>query len=463
MTQLPEVQPPNSRQAEEAVCGLMLSHPGIIAGVMDTRLEPGDFFHPHTRLMFEQMVERFYADEPIDALLVAEAVQAKLAKMLRLEDPQEAVGKVTALSNRWGAEDGEKAIAHAVVVKSHADMRALLSLTHKAVISIQAEEQTPQEIAGGLAQEAMKIATDLTYKADVVSYGNVGRNFVRTTQRAMAARAQGIEVGVFVGYRFMDDFTNGIRGSELFVLGGPPGVGKSSVAWDISRSFARRQMKKQEDRRIGTLIISLEMAEEPSAIRLAQSLTGLDGGKVRRGEVTQSELTTVTNQWAAERDIPLYFNFTSMLTASAMRAMVSEAVRQHNVGFVVIDHFRYFNMDRRHDNPNVEDDNKVRFLKEGLAKELDVAVMCLAHTTKSIETEDRRPTMNHLRGSGQIAADADFVGFVHRPYLHASETAKSSGSVKPSDAEMIYAKNRHGDTGTGLLEFIPAQMALGDR
>jgi replicative DNA helicase len=149
---------------------------------------------------------------------------------------------------------------------------------------------------------------------------------------------------------------------------------------------------------------------------------------------------------------------------SQMRALVVEAIRKHNVGLIVVDHFRMFDPDRRINNANQEDEAKARFLKEDIAKDLNVAVICLAHTVKLRRGEDGdgRPQLSDLRGSGQTAAHCDVVGFMHMPWMFATDDEKL-GNVKESDAEMIYRKNRAGKLGTALFDFMPDVMQIHDK
>jgi replicative DNA helicase len=205
----------------------------------------------------------------------------------------------------------------------------------------------------------------------------------------------------------------------------------------------------------------LEMGEEQSNLRLAQTIAQRDGGKLREGDIAPGDFKRITYEWGRRKDLPLYFNFASSLRVSQMRALVVEAIRRHNVGLVVIDHFRYFDLDKRLRNPIDEDEEKARFLSNSIAKDLNVACVCIAHTTKGIEnTPDRRPNLSHLRGSGQVAAHADFVSFVYRPWTYADDRDKDIGAVSQTDAEMIWRKNRHGLDGIAGFFFDPATMNI---
>src|SRR4029077_15136020 len=129
-------------------------------------------------------------------------------------------------------------------------------------------------------------------------------------------------------------------------------------------------------------------------------------------------------EWGRRKEIPLSFTLSSAVRASQLRAIVVEAIRREEGGRASGARFRHFRADRRFENAVQEDEEKVRFLKEAICKDLNVAVVCVAHTMKCIaSTDDSRPEMTHLRGSYQVAADADFVSFLYRPYKYASEDA----------------------------------------
>jgi replicative DNA helicase len=450
---------PHSQEAEASVVGQLLAQPKVVADVVGTMLQPEHFYLAPYRLIYSRIVESYYADESIDALVIAESVGKELAKVTGVSEA-EAVRKVTTLAKGQRQLAVRQAKDHAAVVKKHSDFRAVIDLAHTALREVEDETRDPDVIAADLSQAYMRIATDSILTHEIHDFGDLGRRFTRDMQMLMAARAQGIELGAYFGYKFIDNYTRGLQPTELLISAGEPGAGKSLCWWRAARNFAERQMQKPEDMRLGTLVLSLEMGEQPSNARLAQSLAGIDGGMIREGTISQQELQRIVKKWKASQDIPLYFNFTSTLKASQMRALIVEAIRRHNIGVVVIDHFRYFDMDDRHQNPVVEDEEKARFLKEAIAKDLNIAVVCLAHTLKNIETVDHRPRLSHLRGSGQVAAHADFVQFLYRPYPYASQDQIDQGDVAIDDAESIWAKNRHGleDTEEFKLDLAIADM-----
>lgn len=443
-------------EAERSVIAGILATPKLAGEVVATMLQPQHFADAALRRIYRTISDAYYGDDPIDPLTVGSLCSAELARIWRCEEP-EAISRVQSLATHGGSDP----VAHARLVKRDSDYRDLLEVAADLARSVDSKAQEPTDLAGRVAQRTTRIATSTLLTNEVMSFADVGRAFVAHQRRLMAARKQGIELGAYFGLPFVDRYVRGLQPTELFFLAGEPGAGKSALVYKMAQKFAERQDQRPVDEQVGTLVLSLEMGCDTSAARLAQSVAQIDGGKLREGRTTDAELDSIIEGWRKLKSLPLYFNFTSTLRAGQMRAMIVEAIRRHNVGLVVIDHFRYFDMDRKYDRQLEEDEDKARFLKEDIAKELNVAVICLAHTTKGIEhSEGRRPTLSHLRGSGQVAAHADFVAFVHRPYKHATQKEIDEGTVLRTDAELIYEKNRHGLDGSVGFFFEPSTMHI---
>jgi len=453
--------PPNNPQAEKSVLGQMMRGGPKVAGVViGTQLEPGDFYSAPNRAIFETIHQSYYKDLPLDPLNVAERAMDRLQHLWGTESSDEIATRVRGYMN---IPPGD-VVDHSKLIKHDSDLRKLEQVAYDALGQIEAREKTPQEIGADISHQAMQVATATLLTSDIMSFAELGRRYLTTAEEERQARLRGKELGAHFGMRFIDNWTRGVRPTELWFIGGEPGSGKSATAWNAGMRFAERQAAHNPpNEQIGCFILSLEMGENDSEVRLAQSITKIDGAKLREARQTPDDMNTILRQWGRRKDIPLFFNFTSSLRASQLRAMVVEAIRRHNCGLVIIDHFRYFDLDHRLRDTLQEDEEKARFLKEDIAKDLNVAVVCLAHTTKSIEAQtDRRPTLSNLRGSGLVAAHADFVSFVYRPYMYASEKAKNEGMVFDTDAEMIFRKNRHGVDGISQYFFEPHTMTVDD-
>lgn len=456
------VAPPNSPATEWSVVGAMLANESIVGEIIGAQVEPDDFFSPDARITFETIVEMHYADERIDALTVGERLRYPLSKQWRVPE-----ANVTQRLYEYaqGHAFDTAAVDHARLVRTLSDKRRLMTVALSAVHEIEAGEKSPEEIGDVLTTETAKITTGSKMRAELMPWLDAGRDYTRYLARLKLAREKGIELAAYTGFQFFDSFVKGLAPTELMMVAGEPGVGKSACAWSMAEGFARRQMKKDPDKRIGTLILSMEMGLILSSARLAQTLTGIDGGRLREGIVSDDQIREVANAFLAHREMPVYFNFASNFRMSQMRALVVDAIRRYNVGLVLIDHFRQFDPDRRINNPNQEDEAKARFLKESLAKELNVAVICIAHTVKlRREGSDGRPTLADLRGSGQVAAHCDIVSFVYRPRPYASKDEIELGTAPDEEqAELIFEKNRSGSLGSSQFYMDLSRMEVRDR
>lgn len=451
-----------SPEAEWSVAASLVQNPSLIAEVVGTQLEAHDFLREDARAVYATTVEAYYGDLPVEPLTIAERIRGPLAKLWNIKGERVA----SEFMSRVAARDmSANVMEHAAIIKRMSTARQLLKVIDTATMSIGEGEQTPEQVAATMSTEALAITSGTAKRAELFSWMDTGTEYVKYLQRQRIARERGIELAVYTGYPFIDEFTRGIAPTELCFVAGPPGVGKSVLGWKAGEGFAARQMKKEPDQRIATLIVSMEMGLVPSSTRLAQSITRIDGMKLREGDVTDQEYRFLLKEWKSRDGLPIYFNYASNFRLSQLRALIVEAIRRYNVGFVVIDHFRQIDPDRPIKDPNDRDEVKVRFLKESICKDLNVAMICLAHTLKMGRASEGnpRPRMADLRGSGQIAANADFIALMHKPHKNASEEEQLALGLQESDAELIWDKARHTGDGTAYFRFEPQTMTIASR
>lgn len=441
----------------------MILDTSLIAELVGTQLSAADFVREDARLLYAAVIESFYADRSIEPLTIAEGVKHDLARAWKVREdavPETMLAKIKDRDYQMAATD------HAKIVRRLSTGRKLLAVAHAAESRLLEGNMTPEEVAGTMSTEALAVTSGTLQRGEIDDWMQTGTTYAKHLQRMKAAHEQGIELAVFTGYPFVDDYTVGIAPQELCFLAGAPGVGKSTVGWCCAQGFAYRQMKKPPEHRIGTLIVSMEMGLIPSATRLAQSITDIDGMKLRAGEINDTEYQFVLREWKAREGLPLYWNYASNFRVSQLRALIVEAIRRYNVGFVVIDHFRQVDPDRYVKEANDVDEIKSRFLKESVAKDLNVAVLCLAHTLKmgrASEGDAARPKLADLRGSGQIAANADFVALLHKPGANLDDHERMALGIRDTDMEIGWAKARHAQGGTTTFRLDPAHMRMSDR
>jgi replicative DNA helicase len=429
----------------------------VCARVMGTLLEPRHFYAPAHKVIYQAMYDNYYGDLPVDPLSISEVVSKQLAKLwsCEIDTARERVQELSVSGFHGNVLD------HAAIVKQKSGYREILDLLHSGEGEIEREGRTPEEIASILSEHSMRIATDTLLTQEIVPFHVMGNRAYQQMKRAKEARERGNDIGAKFAMPFIDDYTRGLRGSELWLCAGEPGVGKSAVLMNAVLRYAQQQMRRDEDKRISALVLSLEMAEEPTNMRIVSALTGLDGGRLREGRISDGDMGAMVKEWGRRKEIPLYFNYAANARASQLRALVVEGIRKYNTGLIIIDHFRHFRMDHHYNNQINEDEDKVKFLKEAVAGDLGCAVACICHTTKGIaDSRNARPNLTHLRGSYQVAAAADFVSFVHQPFMYATNEQRESGDITEDQMEMIWEKNRHGYKGIAGFGMTASRMEV---
>jgi replicative DNA helicase len=445
-----------SVQAEKSLIARMLTDERTITEVTGARLDVGDFSDAACKKLYATLVENFYADDPIDAVSVAAITANYLSKVWGV-DEQQATSRVLSWSRFTPVG---RSSDHIDIVRRAANGRRLLTMVDTARTDIRNGDLSPEEIAGRVAQTAAEIATGSVDPHDTLSFAQAGERFLAEAKRDRAATDRGVELGVKFRINAIDARTHGLQPTELLVGAGEPGVGKSGVWWRGALNFADVQSHRPEGQRVGTLIVSLEMGEKPSSQRIASMISSVDSSIVREGKLTDENLAAVERDWYRRRDYPLWLSHRSGLRASGVRALISDAVIRFNAGLVIIDHFRMFRMDDPPRNQVDHDEEKVIFLKEQIAKAMNLAVVCIAHTRKIPDERKGRPGPSDLRGSDQIRAHADFVNFLFRPGLYATEQEKLNDPTIAMQASFIWAKNRHGNTDESRFYMDPEHMSV---
>jgi replicative DNA helicase len=290
-----------------------------------------------------------------------------------------------------------------------------------------------------------------------VGYADISR---RALQAAEDRRKRGgAVVGVATGFVDLDRKLGGLRPSHLIIVAGRPGMGKSSLALDISRKAAHAGVR--------TLMFSLEMPSEEIANRNFAVVAGVSADSISRGELSAAHFERlVAPDDLLERN--LVIDDTGGLSVPEIRSRARRVKRRGGLGLIIVDHLHLLQAAHR-------DNNRVRELAEmtaGLkviAKELGVPVVVLAQLNRQVESRDAddwRPRLADLRESGSIEQDADVVMFVYRKsyYLDRLSDPKDEKKRAQLDAEraewtglaqILIEKNRSGATATVPLAFNP--------
>src|SRR5215472_5338189 len=318
--------------------------------------------------------------------------------------------------------------------------------------------------------------------AEVGRYGGGFQKFetALTTAVDMAARAyqrEGKLSGLATGLKDLDGKMGGLQPSDLIILAGRPGMGKTALATNIAYNVARAWVGEvRADGHAATVnggivgFFSLEMSAEQLATRIIAEQTGIPSNKIRRGLIGESDFENIKDISIELQSLPFYVDETGGLSIGQLAARARRLKRQRGLDLLVIDYIQLLQGSTRRSSENrVQEITEITTRLKALAKELNVPIVALSQLSRQVETrEDKRPQLSDLRESGSIEQDADVVLFVFREeYYHQMRKPTEANREKFAEwqaegervdgkAEVIIGKQRHGPTGTVELQFDAA-------
>jgi replicative DNA helicase len=291
----------------------------------------------------------------------------------------------------------------------------------------------------------------------------------------MAARAyerDGHLSGVATGMFDLDAKMGGLQASDLVIIAGRPGMGKTAfatnVAFNIAKSWrgevgANGQTQTVDGGIVG--FFSLEMSAEQLATRIIAEQSQVPSYKIRRGDITEEDFHRVSQAMMDMQRIPFYIDQTGGISIAQLTARARRLKRQRGLDLLVVDYLQLLSGSRSKSDNRVQEITEITTGLKALAKELNVPILGLSQLSRQVESrDDKRPMLSDLRESGSIEQDADVVIFVYREEYYLKNKEPRPGSEEHvawmtemerahGRAEIIIGKQRHGPTGTVELAF----------
>ena len=296
-----------------------------------------------------------------------------------------------------------------------------------------------------------------------------------TTAVTMAANAfqrDGHLSGIATGLTDLDAKMGGLQASDLVIIAGRPGMGKTALATNIAFNMARvHRAEVQEDgtsRTVNGAIVgffSLEMSAEQLATRILAEQSGVPSYKIRRGSITEDEFQRISDVAIEMQRLPLYIDQTGGISVAQLVARARRLKRQKGLDALVVDYLQLLSGSKSRSENRVQEITEITTGLKALAKELNVPILALSQLSRQVESrDDKRPQLSDLRESGSIEQDADVVMFVFREEYYLKNKQPREGTEEfikwqndmeraHGRAEVIIGKQRHGPTGTVELAF----------
>jgi replicative DNA helicase len=462
----PEAQSlPQNVEAEAALLGALMID-NRLAEDVQLKLRPDHFFEPLHGRIYESILKL------VDRNMVANPVT--LRPMFEADEEMKALGGPSYLATLTGsgaAIIGARDFADQVY--DLALLRALIGVGRDMVEQAldTSEDVDPKGQIEGAEAALYRVAEEGGGEGSVKTFAQATRMAVQMAEKAL--NTGGGLSGVTTGLQDVNAKTGGLHHSDLVILAGRPGMGKTALATNMAFNAARRFVRDVEDgiapdKSAGAAVafFSLEMSADQLATRILAEQSGIPSEALRMGKISQQDFRNLARAAAELESLPLYIDDTPGLTIAALRTRARRLKRQRGIGMIVVDYLQLLQGTGKSSGDNrVQEISEISRGLKTLAKELSVPVLALSQLSRAVEQrEDKRPQLSDLRESGSIEQDADMVWFVYREeyYLSAKQPADDHADfVKWQEemnrayglSELIVAKQRHGATGKVRLRF----------
>jgi len=477
-------QLPRNVEAEAAMLGAMMIDNRLADDLID-RLEPMHFFEPlHGRIF--AAIKTLRSNDML-------ATPVTLRPMFDADEGMKELGGPAYLAGLTGSGAGLiGARQFAQQIYDLAMLRALVSVGRTLVDRAMdtSEEVNPRAQIEQAEEELFKVSAEGSTENSVKTFAQATTAAVKMAERAL--NSGGNLSGVTTGIDSINAKIGGMHHSDLMILAGRPGMGKTSLATNIAFNAARRWMRDMADGiapadSVGAKVafFSLEMSADQLATRILAEQSRISSESLRMGKISRAEFGQLAAAAAELESLPLFIDDTGGLTIGALHTRVRRLQRRHNneIGLVVVDYLQLLTgSGKNKDGNRVQEISEISRGLKTMAKDLNVPVLALSQLSRAVEQrEDKTPMLSDLRESGSIEQDADMVWFVYREdYYVASKEPKrpvEGDSAKVHEdhnawaaemervyglAELIVAKQRHGATGKVRMKFDPTITKFSD-
>ncbi len=418
--------PPQNLGAERAVLAAAIYSEDALDELMSVVSED-DFYDRRHGVIFHHILEMRQQNIPLDLVSITEYLDKRghLAEAGGIDVLTDLVTSGMVLDNarHYGEIVHEKRI-----------LREVISNLNEIVHSAYNDSTLLNEVI----DQASKYLVSVRNEGEREGFKKLGDVLSQHLNMLEEQARKGYEDSVKSGFPLLDNTLGGLKKGALIILASRPGMGKSSFALNIAQMAAMVYGR-------ATAIFTLEMSREEIANRFLSSYLSIDSKHLTTGKLKDDEWEKLSNEFPNIYPTPLYIDDRSGISAPEMLAKCRQLKLQHGLDLVIVDYLQLMQGTRRNsDNRQQEISDISRQLKI-MARELDCPVIAISQLSRACEARsDKRPMLSDLRDSGAIEQDADAVLFLYRDGYYNPPEIESD----IQEAELIVAKNRHGETRT---------------
>lgn len=439
--------PQNIEMERAVLSALMLDKEAM--DLVNEILDVESFYLPNHQTVYAAAKKIYSRNEPIDIGILAD-------QMLK-DGTLEMVGGpayLIDLSNVVGSSANVE--FHSRIVAQKYIQRELIRLGNKVIEDSYDSGRDVFEVLDETEQSLYKLADNYTSKDPSIISSILIEAIEQLKGRILTAKDNKIQ-GVQTGFEKLDRITGGWQKSDLIIVAGRPGMGKTAFTLALARNAAVLDKKS-------VAFFSLEMSTGQILQRLISSETEIEQTKIQRGTLSPAELEIITTKIGNLNKANLYIDDTAGLSVMDFRKKVRKIKRERGLDLIIIDYLQLMtgNVNEGKGKAITNREQEIAYISRSLkaiAKELEVPVIALAQLSRQTEQRSgsgkKRPLLSDLRESGSIEQDADMVIFLYREeYYNRENPEDADGNSLKGLAEIIIEKHRNGETDTVLARFV---------
>ena len=430
--------PPQNIEAEQSVLGSMLIDREAIIRIAPF-LQPEDFYRESHGQIYAAMLDLHERREPADFVTLCDALERS--------GQLEAVGGaayLTSLINRVPTSIHVEHYAH--IVERTAILRRLIEAAGKIAGLAYGEAEDVDVVV----DRAEQILFDVSQRRVSQGLTSIKRLLTEYYDRIeYLHQHQGEMVGLPTGFIDLDRLLGGMQRSDLIIVAGRPGMGKSSLGLSVANNTALKH-------RAVVAFFSLEMSAEQLVQRLIAGETGISSQRLRIGDIRDIEWDKFVKASGTLAETAIFVDDTPSPSPMEIRTKCRRLAAEYGLDLIIVDYLQLMRGGVRSEN-RVQEVSYISRQLKALARELSVPVVAMSQLSRAVEArQDKRPILSDLRESGTIEQDADVVMFIYRDEMYDENTDRKH------IADIIVSKHRNGPTGQISLRFAAEQTRFVD-
>ena len=444
---------PNNVEAEQAVIGSILVSNEIFDEI-NTVISYQNFYDPMHQKIFNSIESLIYKG------MLANPITLKNYFKDEKDDLNipEYLVKITKFSTST-----RQAIEYSRIIYDMFVRRELIKISEQTIDTAKLNdlETNGQTIIENSEKLLFDLAERGSFNSSLIKFDEALK---QTIEMASAAykNEEGI-VGVPTGLRDLDDRLGGLHQSDLIIIAGRPGMGKTALATNIA--FNAAQKIQSNGKKSSIAFFSLEMSSEQLSTRILAEQSRIKSNDIRRGKISDDQFDKFLETSKNISELPLYIDETPAISIAALSNRARRIKRLFGLDMILVDYIQLMKGTFNNKDGRVQEISEITQGLKAIAKELSIPVVALSQLSRAVEQrDDKKPQLSDLRESGSIEQDADVVMFVYRQSYYLKSKEPRPATVEHAEwqakmnevshlAELIISKQRHGPTGNITLEF----------